>query len=317
MAATPLLPSVPDKDAYRKLRGDPQPWLAAIETICARHGLDADDAYASPGGTNVVFHVRGGPWIKLFPPLWPEDFVRERTGIAAVTGLDGLEVPDLLHEGTLEDWPYLVLSHVHGRPIGTVWPELDKTSQVAVAQQLGALLARLHAVDRAACTAIDEDWPLLARGLRADAAVRQAGYGLEPAWVAELEAFIDTLPPTDDGREVFLHADVTDEHVYLEERAGRWTVTGLIDFGDAMIGDWRYEFAAPLVFLCQGRPAVQRALLTGYGLAPAELTPEFGRMLTAWAFLHRWGRISAYPAFAPEPQPTSLAALITSIWTPA
>lgn len=317
MAVDPVLPPIPDEATYRRLRGDPAPWLPAVRTLCARHGLDADDAYMPPGGTNILFHVRGGPWIKLFPPLWPEDFVRERTGIAATNGIEGLAVPQLVAEGELDGWPYLLLSHVAGRPIGTLWPDLDEATRVDVARQLGALLARLHAVDVTTCAPIHEDWPTYARALRADAVTRQAGYGLDPAWVADLAAFVADLPPMEAGREVFLHADVTDEHVHLEQRDGRWTVTGLIDFGDAMVGDWRYEFAAPLVFITQGRPAAQRALLEGYGVPPADLDASLGRSLVAWAFLHRWGRIASYTRFARGKTPTSLEALAASIWSSA
>ena len=318
MPDAPLLPAVPTMDAYRAVHGDPAAWLPAIRVLCERHGLDAERAYMAPGGTNVVFHVRGGPWIKLFPPLWPQDFVRERTGIAATTGVDGLAVPQLLGDGELEGWPYLVLSDVAGRAIKDVWPELDEDARVDVARQAGALFARLHAVDKGVCAAIDEDWPTFARALRDDALTRQTGYGLDPAWATELEAFVQALPPMDDGRVVFLHADVTDEHLYLEEREGRPVVTGLIDFGDAMLGDWRYEFAAPLVFLSQGRRRVQRAWLEGYGLDAATIEePAFGRALVGWTFLHRWGRIPTYARFAPEPRPKSLAALADSIWVPA
>lgn len=315
MPTGPILPPVPDEAAYRALHGDPAPWLPAMRVICERHGLDPDAAYRARGGTNVVFHVRGGPWIKMFPPLWPEDFVRERTGIQAVGGAEDLAVPHLIADGELEGWPYLLLSDIPGRPIGTLWPDLDARARVDVMRALGALLARIHAVDPAGFDAIREDWPTYARALRADAVTRQAGYGLDPAWVAALETFVADLPPMDAARPVCLHADVTDEHVYLQERGGRWTVSGLIDFGDAMVGDPLYEFAAPLVFLTQGQPTAQRALLAGYGLDTRD--EALGRRLVGWAFLHRWGRIATYARFAQEPAPTSLADLAASIWSPA
>ena len=306
---------MPDEAAYRAIHGDPKPYLPALRVICERHGLDVDDAYMPSGGTNIVWHVRGGPWIKMFPPLWPQDFVRERTGLAATGSVDGLNVPQLLGEGELEGWPYMLLSNVPGHAVGTVWLDMKPEDRVDVARQAGALFAQLHDTDVAACAAIHEDWPAFARSLRSDAVTRQQGYGLDASWAEDLAAFLDTLPPTDDGREVFLHADVTDEHLYLERRDDRWVVTGLIDFGDAMVGDWRYEFAAPLVFLAQGQPRVQRALLEGYGLAADELTPELGRILAGWTFMHRWGRIPTYARFAHGKTPETLDALAASIWS--
>ncbi len=318
MPDQPLLPAVPDEKAFEALRGDALPWLPAIRTICARHGLSAEQAFAERTGSNVVFQVERGPWIKLFPPLWPGDHLRERTGLLAARAVEGLAIPQLLHEGEVEGWPYVVLSHIPGRPIGLVWPSLVETVRVDLARQLGALLKRFHTeVEVASCAPIHEDWPAYARALRTDAVARQASYGLDPAWVSDLERFVAALPPMDAGRPVVLHADVTDQHVFIQEDGGRWSVTGLIDFGDTMIGDAEYEFAAPLVFLTQGQPAVQRALLEGYGHPSASLTPGLGRRLAAWALLHRWGRIPSYGRFAAGPPARHLDDLVASIWTPA
>ena len=317
--AAPLLPPVPDLAAYRRLRGDPAPWLAAVEVICERHGLDAEHAYLERTGTNVVFRVAGGPWIKLYPPPFLEDALRERTGLRATQGLGGLALPQLRHEGELEGWPYLVLTHLEGHPAGEIWSDLPREAQTDVARQLGEVFARLHASDPTGCDAIrEEDWPAYAHGLWADAVERQVGHGLGATWVADLERVLEALgPPPVPAREVLLHADVTDDHVMLEERAGRWRVTGLIDFGDAMLGDPDYEFAAPLVFLAQRRPAVQRALLEGYGVAPVEVDTDLGRRLVRWCLIHRYGQIPTFGRFAPEPRPTSLDELVAALWCPA
>ena len=87
-----LLPDVPDMAAYRKVYKYPDTWLPAMRAICRRHGLDPDALYGEPTGTNAVFRVGDGPWIKLFPPLWPEDVVRELW--AAVTAAENAPMDD-------------------------------------------------------------------------------------------------------------------------------------------------------------------------------------------------------------------------------
>jgi hygromycin-B 7''-O-kinase len=315
----PLLPDVPDTEAYKAARGDPSIWLPAFEELCRRHGIDASDLYAERSGTNMVFRAGSGPWLKLFPPLWDEDFVRERTSLAAVAGDAELALPQLLHEGELEGWPYLVLSHLEGKAIGAIWPTLELAARCDLARQIGALLARLHAVDTNLCEPIREDWPAWATEQRAVCVARQQGYGLEPRWAEELAAHVAALPPLVDPEDppVFLHADVTDEHVFVEQRAGRWCVTGLIDFGDAMVGDRLYDFAAPLVFLGQRQPRVQHALLEGYGWDPGGMAPTVIRRMVGWCLLHRWGRIPEYLPFTPGRRPQTLAELIEAIWSGA
>jgi len=311
-----LLPSVPDLAAYRRLHGDPAVWLDAITEVCRRHDLDADDAYAECTGTNVVFRVRDGPWIKLFPPLWPMDALRERTGLAAVRDVPDLEVPRLLHDGTLEGWPYVVLSHVEGVAVGTRWPDLSAEERVGIAQQLGALMARLHAVDPASCAPIAQDWSAWVSDARAQAVARQRARGIDETWASALAAYVEALPPMglpDGGRPVFLHADLTDDHVLVQRRDGQWHVTGLIDFADAMVGDRLYDFAAPLVFLCQHRSREQRALLAGYGWDLDALAPERLERMTAWCLLHRFASLSTYARLTPGGRPGTLVELVRAL----
>jgi aminoglycoside phosphotransferase (APT) family kinase protein len=63
---------------------------------------------------------------------------------------------------------------------------------------------------------------------------------------------------------------------------------GLIDFGDARLGDPLYEFVAPLAFYCFGQPEMSRALLRGYGL---EATAATCAQLTTFCLLHEFGRV--------------------------
>ncbi len=314
-AHAPLLPPVPDVEAYRKLRGDPTPWLPAMEEIARRHGLESDGLYAERTGTNIVFRAHDGPWIKLFAPLWLEDYTRERTGLAAVRGVAGVAAPQLLHEGEVESWPYMVLSHLSGVAIGNVWPHLPERERVDVARQVGGLLARLHEVDISSSGPIHGDWDAWTAEARTLCVARQGERELPPGWKGQLQAWVAELPAMIDpsDRAVFLHADVTDDHIFLEKQDGRWRVTGLIDFGDAMVGDRLYEFAAPLVFLCQRRPREQRALLEGYGYDVAALDPLVLDRMAAWCLLHRYGRIEWFLRCTPGPPPATLAELIAAL----
>lgn len=90
---------------------------------------------------------------------------------------------------------------------------------------------------------------------------------------------------------VLLSADLTEEHVLLAERKGRWRVTGLIDFGDAVMGHPHYDFIAVLAFFTFGRPVRSRALVEAYGL---ELTPALADRLTTYCLLHGFGTIGDF-----------------------
>jgi hygromycin-B 7''-O-kinase len=292
------------------LRGDPAVWLPAIRVIAERHGLGTDSLYAERTGTNVVFSAGDSAWIKLIVPLWREDFDREQCALAALRD-SGVPVPPLLADGTLEGWPYLVMGCVPGRNIATVWSDLDRRTQIALATELGTIIARLHAVDTTGLTALEHDWSAFMRQQRDRCLAKHAEAGASEAWQAEIARYVQSVPVLDEpgSLPVLLHADLTDEHLMVAQQGGAWRVTGIIDWADAMLGQPLYEFSAPLVFLTQRQPWAQRAILRGYGFSDAELTPDLARRLTAYALLHRFGRLADFLRLCPAPRPTSMAEL--------
>jgi hygromycin-B 7''-O-kinase len=113
---------------------------------------------------------------------------------------------------------------------------------------------------------------------------------LNKRWTREVRDFFAGLPPLfEPGFEpVLLSADVTDEHILVGQREGRWEVTGYIDFGDAMLGHPHYEFAAPGCSIARGSPPLQRAMLRAYGYSDTELNGELVMRLMAYTLLHRF-----------------------------
>lgn len=298
------------------MRGDPANWLPAMRIIAERHGLDSTALYAERTGTNVVFRAGDEAWIKLIAPLWPEDYDREQCGLSAMNDLDDIPAPRLLADGELEGWPYLVLGTVEGASVVTVWAGLGRKDQIDLATQIGELMARMHAVPTTGMAALEHDWDAFMARQRTQCGARHVRRGVDAHWQVEVDRYLEAAPMLDapDSEPVFLHADITDEHVLVKEQGGRWTVTGIIDFADAMIGQPLYEFAAPAVFLTQRQPWAQRALLRGYGFAEAELTETLAQRLTAYVLLHRYGNLVNTLRFCPRPMPATAAELQTALF---
>lgn len=311
---SPLLPRPPDLATYRELRGDPSVWLPAMKVICQRHGLEDDALFAERTGTNVLFRVGRGPWIKLFPPLWAEDALREQVGLETIAAVEGIEVPRLLAEGVLEDWPYVIISHVEGRPLRDIWQKLDLAARNELGEQIGRLMARLQALDISTCKGLHEDESAFLAKRVQEVVARNRWAGAEPSWLEALETYAQSAASLLDRpfQPVFLHADLTDDHLLATQRGDSWKLTGLIDLGDATVGDPLYEFAAPVVFLAQRRPTLQRALLRGCGLTDSD--GLMGERIRAWALLHRFSLIPELIRQCPEPMPRDLGTLLRGIW---
>jgi hygromycin-B 7''-O-kinase len=311
-----LLPRPEDESAFLGLRGDPSHWVAAMRVICERHGLSADALYMERTGTNVVFKAGDGAWIKLIPPFWRQDHERERCALRAVAADASIPAPPLLAEGEIEGWTYLVLGTVEGVAAVEVWEDLPARAQVDLAEQIGALMKRIHAVEGDDLTALTHDWRAFMRRRREACVAQHARHGATPRWQREIAAFLEGVPASTDiaARSVLLHADITDEHVRVAHRGGRWLITGLIDFADAMLGAPLYEFAAPAVFMTQRQPDAQRGLLRGYGIEEQAWSGELARRLTAFVLLHRFSALENLLRFGPGPPPKSMAELHTSLW---
>lgn len=274
-----MLPAITSKAEYRALYMDNAAWLPAMEAICKRHGLDASKLRREPPGTHIVFRVESYI-LKLFCTLWGEDFGAER---AVLRCLQGLQTPQLVAEGELEGWPYLVMTAVPGRPVNEVWDGLSMAEKRSILACVGAFMRALHA--QAPVPELETDWTqFLAERVKHWEEHHQPGEGWRE-WIRErVCAFVE--PPF---APVLLNADITDEHVLVEHRDGRWRFCGVIDFGDAMMGHPHYEFVAPLMTCAIGEPMLSRALVESYGM---DLTPALADRLTTYCLLHKFARLS-------------------------
>lgn len=177
------------------------------------------------------------------------DADRLRREIAALAMCRGrLPVPDVLHQ--LSGPPAVcVLSVVPGQ-------ELQAASAAHLWRRAGAVLARVHAVPVPADTVLrpQPDWAgysslvdRLPAGLRA---------GWTVATLARVRAMVTAGPPGGTVHRTFLHGDCQPAHFLTEHGE----ITGLIDFGDAALGDPVWDLAVLTVHSPEKLPAV----LEGY-----------------------------------------------------
>nr|BFE69303.1 hypothetical protein GCM10020092_026040 [Actinoplanes digitatis] len=76
--------------------------------------------------------------------------------LAAVHGRLPVPTPAVHATGSFERWGYVLMDRMPGVPLSSVWPGLAAPERDALADQLGAAIAALHAL---AVPEIDEWWP--------------------------------------------------------------------------------------------------------------------------------------------------------------
>ena len=280
---------------YRALHGDASAWQAAVRAICGRHGLPFDEFEQRRGiGSHIVYVRPGHEVVKLYAPIYPGDASVERAVLSHVHARVGVQTPEILFEGELEGWPYLVMTWIAGRMIADVWPGAAADERSALGRELGELLARWHDLPTRGLEPLDLDWPAFVRAQAASARQRQRDKGLDTGWLAQIPAYL--ARHTDEAarlpRRVLLNADLCDDHVLVARHNDRWQIVGLIDFGDAFLGRTDYDFVAPTLEILLGDRGAQRAFFSGYGLAEARLNDDLRDGLMAWTLLHRFSNLS-------------------------
>ncbi|MEM7768205.1 MAG: aminoglycoside phosphotransferase family protein, partial [Pseudomonadota bacterium] len=215
--------------------------------------------------------------VKIFPgsPLAQKAMGAEVSVLTALGDDPSLPVPrfvgigEYAHEnGDL--WHLLVMTRIEGSD----WLSADpaKPEKRALAGALGEVLKRVHAITPEGPLA---DWPVDHWAVDRGAAMSSVP-GRLAAQAADFVAEIATLPPDP----VFVHGDLMALHVFVDGD----TLTGIIDWGDALVADRPYELAKLHLDLFEADKALLRRFLGAYGW-PKDAA--FAQRCLAQAFLRQ------------------------------
>lgn len=286
-----LLPQLSLPAEFDALRSQNDRWLPAIQAICQQHQLPDQPLQFFTEGSSVVVSLAGQYVLKLMPPFWAADGVREAQVLDWLSLQADLPVPQLFHHGDLEGWYYLVMAHLPGTPGEECWPRLAPESQQALMSQLGKLLRRMHGLSVSSLPLARVDWPLFVQQQRSGFVARQRHFGVDEAWIQVLDRFLEQEAnhlPAVPGTPALLHCELMPAHLLFTEQGGQWQISGLFDFGDPLVSHPLYEIAALCVFFTARRPDLLRALMLAYGYSATELTAELSRQLMAVCLLHQF-----------------------------
>jgi hygromycin-B 7''-O-kinase len=252
-------------------------WRHAVERVCQRHHLAVTSIQAGLAGTHPVFLIdTAQPFVVKFYETrffaGARSYHVERDLYQWLPSALAITIPQLLASGTLEDdgsWPYIITSLVPGSSFGAVRQQVSALDTNALAILLGQTLGHLHRIpittspflvwlhqeydqfisrqlDR--CVAHHQQWNTLPAHLIAQI----------PRYLADHERINAPVPPC------LIHADLTHDHVLGAFKDGHWCLTGLIDFGDAWVGDWIYELVALHLSVFQLDQQLLQTFLTAY-----------------------------------------------------
>jgi aminoglycoside phosphotransferase len=317
--------------AYGQIFVDADYWRPYVEEICARHGLGPCRAVRlGLPGSYPTFIVDDRYVVKLFGELFDggESVVVEREMYALLATDRQIPAPTLLADGQLFldgdgwRWPYLVSESFPGESLSQVEARVSFSDKLAVARFLAPVVRRIHGLTPAPSPPLALTWDAFGRFLderrRRCVESHRAWGSLPDRLIGQLDAYIPPLPDLVDRTAPprVLHCDLNADHVLGVFEEERWRPVGVIDFGDAMVGDRMYELAALHLGLFRCDKRLLRAFLDDYGF-DAGLRRDFARRAMSLTLLHQFDVlsdvVSRFPGAADIDDLASLAALM---WDP-
>ncbi len=282
-----LLPVVRDRAHYSEVFKENHYWHLAIQYILQKYGLTGTPERGVLG-SHIVYRV-GSHWIKLMAPLFAKDMDFEISGLKAVEGQLSVPTPRIIAEGTLEDWRYVIISHVEGKPIRDMWNNYSVESKNKLAVQMAKILKEISRCQADKMIQERFRWNDFIADQYLNYEAQQIKKSLPEGWLEELGPFMKSfdLSEFQTSHPLFLHADLTFDH-FLVAADGAAEVTGIIDMADCQMGHFEYELVAPCTFIFKSEPLALRRFLIGCGYREGELNQRFSEKMLVWSVLHRY-----------------------------
>lgn len=277
----------------RSYRLQPDLWRDPFLALWRAKGPDpalAHEFHAFTDGTNLIGAL-GQAWImKVFPPFLQHQWDSERRVMQHLDGQLSLPIPRFYGAGEWDGWTYIIMSRLPGVTLETVWPRLSDEDKAAILTDIGRIMARVHAVPIGTLNELPPLWSEFLPGQVLACRARHERLGMPDWFTANVEAFVQAALPLLPQNEsaVILTGEYTPFNLLVNDQSRIQRIAGMIDFGDAMVGYHEYDLVGPLLFSCEGKPALVKALLTGYGYAPAHHNKTLRRRLMLLQILHRY-----------------------------
>lgn len=223
--------------------------------------------------SQVVIRICDGPWWTEKPDKIAK-FKRERFAWDMFQQIDDIMTPQVIAIETDEallPYPFLIMTHVPGRPMWEVFSTLPQGEQIRLLEELGAAVRSIHALPMPEVIPDEaRDWGRLSDHLRGNPQVL-ASRGLMTSGAHDrleriLSACSQRLAAMDEDI-VFLHGDLHFGNILLEQDNGRWRISGLVDAELAGIGPRGRELTALEQFSFRDLrvAGIREAFLRGYG----------------------------------------------------
>lgn len=288
-----ILPNIKSSEEYDQLNLNDDIFKNAAREIISRHHLP-DESLKLLSGTNIVFLCGNDLIIKIFPPTHHSHFVNEVLVMKHLYNKLSVRTPAVEYEGEISGWAYIIMNRLDGTLLEGLWETLDHNNKIIIIRELGSLIREVHALPTLGLEAIDCHWEQFITNQTKQCVAHHQARNLADSLVEQIPSYLDSvneiIPKI--HKPVILTGEYTPMNFLVEQKSGAWHISGLIDFGDSMLGLPEYDLLGPGAFLIQGNKELLREFLISYGYLPEEMTKILSQQLTALMLLHRYSNLN-------------------------
>ncbi len=233
--------------------------IADVHKVVVAHMPDYHVVSVVPVGEgldNLAYEVNGELIVRFTKEPDPTRLNNEARLLAAVADVSPLPVPKPIFAAAEQGC--LAYIKLPGVPLLDL-PRHQRSEHVTlIAATLGELLTALHGapIDQWTDLVDTDDHPLAEWQREAAQGYLTVAEQIPAVHRGPVESFLNAAPPQDEYTPVLSHNDLGIEHVLIDRVA--WTVTGIIDWGDAAIADPAHDFG--LLYRDLGPVALRVAL---------------------------------------------------------
>ncbi|MCL4507080.1 MAG: aminoglycoside phosphotransferase family protein [Chloroflexi bacterium] len=325
------IPQLDSREDYTQRFASVDYWTPYVTHVCHKHGFaPVHEILCSNPGTFPTFIVDSRWVVKFFGQLFDgaDAYDMELTANLMVAEDGLIPAPHLIGLGSLFEaqqgwnWPYLIFEYLPGVHLGQVYDAVAANELLLIAQDLGVTVRHLHLINQRYHSFYLDNSNAYSRFIgkyRPSCVQRHRVWkALPDHLINQIEDYVlpvHTLTaPTRDP--VLLHGDITGDHVLGQLIEGHFTIKGLIDFGDALIGDPDFELIALHLdaFRCNNRMLGE--YLTAYGL-PAQSHGAWQHKLMSLTLMHRFNVMRDVVQYLPAASSVrTLEELARMVWNP-
>jgi len=299
-------------------------WRPNVIETCTRHFQIQGNVRTGIPGTYPTFIVDDQYVVKFFGLLFEghQAFETEREANRLLERYPSIPVPKVLASGTLLDsppyWPYLIFTYLPGFSIAEVEERLSVEEKLFTASELGKSIRILHSIPLPVSghfqASISSFRDLLFK-LASNCCLNHRSWNSLPdKLVEEIDGYLLPVEKLIDpvSNPHLIHADLTLDHLLGRFETNSWVPLGIIDWGDAMIGNILYELVALHLDLFKGDKHLLEVFLEAYKL-PSFYQEAFAQKAMTMTLLHRFDVLAA-PWLSYVSEARSLDDLADQLW---